>query len=81
MSDTNQVQVHPLAALSEANFDNEIARNRRLVLANDIHTLTQMIGERDERIKELEAELGIHRASEVFRTTVAGDPASEGGGA
>ncbi|MBZ9919099.1 hypothetical protein LB517_10800 [Mesorhizobium sp. BR1-1-12] len=78
MSDPNQVQVHPLAALTEATFDNEVHRNRRLVLAGDIHTLTQMVGERDARIKELEAELGIVRASEAFRATAAVGPATEG---
>ncbi|MBZ9852787.1 hypothetical protein LB566_03190 [Mesorhizobium sp. CA13] len=61
MSDPNQVQIHPLAALSEATFDCEVHRNRRLMLAGDIHTLTQMVAERDARIKELEAELGEYR--------------------
>ncbi|MFC3326198.1 hypothetical protein [Mesorhizobium cantuariense] len=62
MSDPNQVKVHPLAALSEASFDNEVHRNRRLVLASDVYTLTQMVAERDERIKAIEAELADYRA-------------------
>lgn len=76
MTEPSQVQVHPLAALSEATFDVEVARNRRLILSQQVYELSQMVTQKDERIKDLEAQLGIHTASDTFCTTV-GDNAAE----
>lgn len=58
------IQVHPLAALQEATFDNDTARNRRLILANDIYILTQQLAERDTKIAELEARLAVYEPPE-----------------
>jgi hypothetical protein len=58
------IQVHPLAALSEASFDNEVHRNRRLMLANDIHTLTQMVADRDAQIADLKQRLATYEPVE-----------------
>lgn len=51
------LQVHPLAALSEASFDNEIDRNRRLILAQQVYELTQTVAQQAEQITQLQAEL------------------------
>lgn len=64
MAEPTQVQVHPLAALSEASFDNEVHRNRRLMLANDIHTLTQMVADRDAQIADLKRRLATYEPAE-----------------
>lgn len=58
-------QVHPLAALQEASYDNEVHRNRRLILANDIYLLNQMVAERDARIAELEKRLATYEPAEA----------------
>jgi hypothetical protein len=58
------MQVHPMAALSEASFDNEVHRNRRLMLANDIHTLTQMVADRDAQIADLKQRLATYEPVE-----------------
>lgn len=69
MTDTSpqpaSMQVHPLAALQEATFDNDVHRNRRLILANDIYLLNQMVAERDARIAELEARLAVYEPPEA----------------
>lgn len=54
---SDKVQIHPLAALSEAQFDNEMARHRRLMLAQQVYELTQLTGQQALRIEQLEAEL------------------------
>ncbi|MGB3536787.1 MAG: hypothetical protein WBA42_01370 [Mesorhizobium sp.] len=59
------LQVHPLAALSEASFDNEVHRNRRLMLANNIHTLTQMVADRDQQIADLKQRLATYEPPEA----------------
>ncbi len=51
------LQIHPLAALAEAQFDNEIARNRRLMLAQHVYELTQQVAQQAKRMAELEAAL------------------------
>jgi len=52
-----KIQIHPLAALSEAQFDNEMARQRRLLLAQQVYELTQLTDRQAKRIAQLEAEL------------------------
>ncbi len=71
-----KLQIHPLAALTEAQFDNEIARNRRLMLAQQVYELTQLVGQQAQRMAELEAELAeyMHQADE---TDLAGYPQSD----
>lgn len=56
--------VHPLAALQGAAYDNEVARNRRLVLANDIHSLTQIVADRDATIADLKQRLAVYEPAE-----------------
>lgn len=58
------LQIHPLAALAEAQFDNEIARNRRLMLAQQVYELTQLVAQQAQRMAELEAELATHQQSD-----------------
>ena len=58
------VHVHPMAALSEASFDNEIHRNRRLVLANDIHTLHQIVADREAQLADLKQRLAAYEPPE-----------------
>ena len=55
------LQIHPLAALTEAQFDKEIDRNRRLMLAQQVYELTQLVGQQAQRMAELEAELATHQ--------------------
>lgn len=52
-----KIQIHPLAALSEAQFDNEMGRQRRLLLAQQVYELTQLTDRQAKRIAQLEAEL------------------------
>jgi hypothetical protein len=58
------IQVHLMAALSEASFDNEVHRNRRLMLANEIHILTQMVADRDAQIADLKLRLATYEPAE-----------------
>lgn len=58
------LQIHPLAALTEAQFDNEIARNRRLMLAQQVYELTQLVGQQAQQLDELRAELAAHQQSD-----------------
>lgn len=66
------MQVHALAALSEASFDNEVHRNRRLMLANEIYTLTQMVADREREIADLKRRLATYEPAE------AAEPKKEG---
>jgi hypothetical protein len=43
MSDTQKVQVAPMAALTEALALSEFYRNRCLLLANEVHRLTEIM--------------------------------------
>lgn len=54
---SDKMQIHPLAALSEAKFDKEIDHHRRLMLAQRVYELTQLTEQQAKRIAQLEVEL------------------------
>lgn len=67
------MQVHSMAALSEASFDNEVHRNRCLMLANDVYKLTQMVAERDAQIADLKQRLATYEPAEPVEPKKGGE--------
>jgi uncharacterized small protein (DUF1192 family) len=55
MSDTQKVQVAPMAALTEALALSEFYRNRCLILANAVHEMTEAMQAQQAEIERLKA--------------------------
>lgn len=58
-------QVHPMAALSVAKRQNQFDANEKMLLANDIHTLTQMVTDRDAQIADLKQRLATYEPADA----------------